>query len=397
MMPGTNAFSNTRAIPGRDWQQRPDCAILYAVRGPSRPPEVSMLRRLLALLPCLVLAVGCAKTTTPGPVDSLCTDGTFQCFGNVSAACAAGGKSYNVTQCGTDKFCNATTGKCEATVCEKGSSKCAGSDSSNVCNADGSAVTVKTCLASEKCMAGICVSNSCGGTQQKCGWNAVLTCTAKAWGLQNCKADEMCDPATFACKARACDGSTTQCSDDKATVAICSPTGDAWQTQACSAGQACFDGICHALVNGTTVEDTGSSSTDGDAVSGNDAKDGKTLLELPPKDIQLDAPDLFQCVISEAATAPDGATPMVFSNASAAWLDSLGTLQITGAEGTQKVEIQVAKITEFATGSFTAVGGEAPDSLIGYSDGTGAPGKFQYQAADYTIASCGIILMRTAA
>ena len=101
-----------------------------------------MLRRLASLLPCLFLLAACgAKSTTPGPVDSLCTAGTFQCFGNVSAACAAGGKSYDVTQCGVDKFCNAATGKCEGTVCEKGSSKCVGSDSSNICNADGSAVT----------------------------------------------------------------------------------------------------------------------------------------------------------------------------------------------------------------------------------------------------------------
>ena len=84
-----------------------------------------MLRRFFAVLPvlALVLASACGKTTTPGPVDTLCTDGAFQCFGNVSTVCNTGGKSYTVTQCGTDKFCNATSGKCEATVCEKGSSK----------------------------------------------------------------------------------------------------------------------------------------------------------------------------------------------------------------------------------------------------------------------------------
>ncbi len=345
-----------------------------------------MLRRLLAILPvlALVLSAACTKTTTPTAVDTLCADGTFICIGNVSAACAPGGKAYVTTQCGVDKFCNATTGKCEATVCEKGSSKCAGSDSSEICSADGSTKTVKPCLATESCLAGFCVSKSCGGTSQKCAWNAVLTCSSKAWAKTDCKSGEMCDPATFKCVARACDGSYTQCKDES-TAAHCSPAGDAWVEQACGAGNGCYDGVCHAQVNGSTVEDTGNGSTDGDAMSMDDTKDGKTLLELPPKDIQLDAPDKFEVVVSESATAPDGAVPLSFSNASAAWLDSLGTLQITGAEGTTKVEIQVAKIDEFATGTFTAVGQEAPDSIVGYSDGTGAPGKFQYQAADYTI------------
>ncbi len=346
-----------------------------------------MLRRLASLLPCLFLLAACgAKSTTPGPVDSLCTAGTFQCFGNVSAACAAGGKSYDVTQCGVDKFCNAATGKCEGTVCEKGSSKCVGSDSSNICNADGSAVTVKSCASSEMCLAGICISKSCAGTQQKCGWNATLTCSAKAWSKQDCQPGEMCDPATYACKARACDGSHTQCSDDGTTAAHCSDTGDAWIQESCGAGNVCVDGICHAQVTGSTVDDT-VASTDSDTVSSDDIKDGKTLLELPPKDIQMDQPDKFEVIVSQSATAPDGATPMSFSNASAVWLDSLGTLQISGAEGTTKVEIQIAKIEEFATGSFTTAGGEAPASVIGYSDGTGAVtgGKFQYTSSDYTI------------
>lgn len=346
-----------------------------------------MLRRFFAVLPvlALVLASACGKTTTPGPVDTLCTDGAFQCFGNVSTVCNTGGKSYTVTQCGTDKFCNATSGKCEATVCEKGSSKCAGSDSSEVCSADGSTKTVKPCSSAEMCLGGICVSKTCGGTQQKCGWNATLTCSAKAWAKADCKAGEMCDPATFTCKPRACDGSTTQCNDDKTSAAVCSDAGE-WVVSACGGGNICQDGICHPEVSGTTVEDT-ASGTDGDAMSLADTKDGKTILELPPKDIQLDAPDLFQCVISQSATAPDGATPMVLTNASAAWLDTIQTLQITGAEGTTKVEIQVKgpDFAEFSTGTYTAVGAEAPDSLIGYSDGTGEPGKFQYQAADYTI------------
>jgi hypothetical protein len=347
-----------------------------------------MLRRLFAFLPCLVLLACGTKATTPSSVDSLCaaTDPP-KCIGNVSAACAPGGKTYDITQCGVDKFCNATTGKCEATVCEKSSSKCAGSDSSNVCNADGSVVTVKSCAANERCLAGICVTSKCGGTQTKCGWNAVLTCTATAWGKQDCGADEFCDPATTACKKRACDpGSPTQCNDDKTSAAHCSDTGDAWVVENCGAGNVCENGVCHAQVNSTTVEDTSSGTDDGMTLA-DVGKDGKTTMELPPKDSHMDDPDKFEVIVSQSATAPDGAVPTKFSNVSAAWLDSLGMLQISGAEGSTKVEIQVAKIEEFATGDFTAVGGEAPDSKLGYSDGTGAVtgGKFQYNAADYTI------------
>ena len=348
-----------------------------------------MLRRLFAFHACLLILTACvSKSTTPPPVDTLCaaTDPP-RCLGNVSATCAAGGKSYVTTQCGVDKYCEAKTGLCVAAVCDKGSSKCVGSDSSEVCSADGSVKTTVTCGASEKCLAGVCVPSKCAGTQQKCAWNALLTCTSTAWAKEDCAAGEMCNPAGFKCVARACDGSFTQCKDDS-TAAHCSANGDAWVEEPCGAGNGCFDGVCHALVSGTTTDDTGGGNTDSDAMSVADVgKDGKSTLELPPKDIQLDAPDLFQVVVSQSATAPDGATPMTFSNASAAWLDALGTLQITGAEGTQKVEIQVAKIGEFATGSFSAVGGEAPDSKLGYDDGTGdvTGGQFQYNAADYTI------------
>ncbi len=348
-----------------------------------------MLRRFLSGLPLffLILAACGSKATTPSAVDSLCaaTDPP-KCIGNVSAACGPGGKSYVVTQCGVDKYCDATSGLCLATVCEKGSSKCTG-DTSRVCSADGSSYVDTSCSGAQKCLAGICVTQTCGGTTQKCGWNTVLTCSSKAWATTACKTGELCDPTSFTCKARACDGSATQCSDDN-TAAICSPTGDAWIAQACGAGQGCFDGICHAQVNGTAVDDTGDGSTDGDTTAATDvAKDGIQTLELPPHDIQLDAVDLFQCIVSQSATAPDGATPMVFSNASAVWLSSLGTLQITGAEGTQKVEIQVGKITELQAGNFTFSGAEAPNSVVGYSDGTGTVtgGKFQYNAADYTI------------
>lgn len=358
-------------------------------------------RIALLLATCGAVLSACGAKTTPintnsAPVDTLCEAGKFQCIGNAQAECGTGGKSLIVTSCKADKFCNPASGKCELIVCtEKSSMICAGSDTTEVCSDDGSKKTIKTCTSKEKCMAGLCVPSACGGSQKRCGWKALLTCTGSAWKKDDCKENEYCDETTLACTPMACPVGAVECKDPS-TARQCSAKGVAWVEQACGDNAGCFDGVCHALVAGTTVvDDAASAGADADGGSAAEttsdvAKDAKPLMDLPAKDLQMDKLNVFDVIISQAKTAPDGTEPTHFSDASAAWLDGLGTLQITAINGLAKLEIQVAKIEEFAKGSYSAVGGEAPDSRVGYNDGvfdssTLGGNKFQYEAADYEI------------
>lgn len=349
--------------------------------------RMKILPPLLASIGLLLLAAcGSKATPTPGAVDSLCTAGVSQCVNNATATCNADGRGYTFLECGVDKYCK--EGKCLATVCEKGSSKCSGTDSSIVCSENGSESTTVSCTSSQECSYGVCVNKKCGGSVQKCGWKTVLSCTASAWATTQCKANEFCDPATFKCTAQACDTPGASSCQDDTTAQVCNSTGTALSTQACGAGQICDHGLCHLPVTSSGEGDTSGGSDSSVSDAGDVGKDVKQLLELPPQDIILDAPDSFECILSEKKVPPDGTLPQSFSNASVSWLDGLGQLQISGSnDQNQKVEVDVGPIEEFATGSYSKKGAEAPKSRLGYDSGAGAigGGAFEYEATDYAI------------
>ena len=347
-----------------------------------------MLRHFSIVL-IAVLFVACgekAPAAKAGPAATFCTDGSVKCIGNVVAKCI-GGKSYEISACG-DKYC--AGGTCLPTVCEKGSTSCKGPDLMQ-CPSNGSAdpSLAKTCTGS--CVKGACVPATCKDGDVLCGWRNVLTCKDNSWASTLCTPGQYCDAGQKKCLDKACAPDAVKCKSDS-TATVCSTLGDKWLDKACVAGEACCDGVCRPLVKGEEPDASESKDTSTAADSGGtdikpSGKDADATVEVGVTDIVLEQNDIFKVTVSEKANPPAGASAVEFELASAGWNDTLKMLQLTGASGLNKIEIQIAKLEEFQEGTFTAEGGEAPDSALLYNDGSANDPKTQwiYGAADYTI------------
>ena len=354
-------------------------------------PTTALARLFLVCAFALLAACG-TKTTTPGAVDTLCAAGEQKCFGNIMASCGSGGKAWNLTQCGADKICQSketngtTVAQCANTVCQRGSSVCVGSDVSKSCSLDGLTETITNCTASQTCEGGICVSQKCAGTAKKCGWKSVLTCTSSAWALVDCKDSEICDPATYTCVPQACNATQAICTDDT-HVQVCDEIGSNWTVSACGAGEICDQGICHLPVSGVSTGGDDATSGDDGMTTADAGKDVKQLIDVGGKDIGFEKNDEFICTLSETQPPPAGTDPTSFPNVTMNWIDSLGTLVVSGVDGANKVEIQVGPIEDGQTGKFTQKGAEAGKSRVGYDNGAGpvGAGAYEYEATDYTI------------
>lgn len=345
-----------------------------------------MPSRLLTALIFSVLLGACGTSaTTPGPVDKFCTDGKVTCIGNVLATCV-GGTAYQTSSCGENKYCSA--GACQEIRCEKGSLSCNGPDVMQ-CPSNGSTDPGKIKTCENGCSKGTCLPASCKDGDTLCGWRTVLTCSGGSWKPTPCASGQLCQVSgkVAACVARTCTPDSVQCKS-KDVAQVCSTAGDKYADKACGAGNGCFDGVCHAQVKGqesdasTTPDTTQATDT---PTSGKDTSHG--TLDVGGKDVVLEQLDILTVKVSEKADPGSGVAPVEFELASATWNAGLQMLQLTGTSGLNKIEIQLAKVDEFSTGSFTAAGGEAPDSNIFYNDGSATDPKTQwkYGAADYTI------------
>lgn len=347
-----------------------------------------MIRTLPALL-LVLLTLACGDKDPPAKASlpaTFCADGNKLCVGNVVATCSQAGTAYAIAACSESQYCAAAT--CQAISCEKAALTCDGSKKNQMkCPDDGSADPGLKQPCPNGCMNGACLPKTCKDNDVMCGWRGVLTCKNNAWTFGKCASDELCD-ATAHCAKRACTPDAVQCKS--ATVAQrCSVVGDKWLDQPCGDGNGCFDGVCHTIVASSVAVDAGSTSDSGpaeDISSATDGKDGHSFADTGKKDVQLEQNDILKFVVSE--TAKPGSTPPVeLDLASVTWNDGLKMLQISGTQGLNKFELQLAKIEEFQTGDFSATGGEAPDTVLYFNDGTTVDPKVQwkYASTDYEV------------
>ncbi len=362
------------------------------MRGNGFSADVAKTRwPTLALAAATVgLFAACGGDEAPGPVDSFCTMGDVTCIGNALVTCADAGRAWKVAQCGASKACSGA--QCKPIICEKSSLSCS-SDGAKVlqCPADGLAdpSPKNTCAGSETCIAGTCVAKSCSDGAKVCGWKKVLTCEGGIWKGSSCPIDTYCDGATHTCLARSCEPTTTVC-DGSAAYGQCSATGSGRTKKSCAAGEVCDDGVCHPKVKEGSAGSVADTSAGADGGSGQDtaASDiGSGFIDIPKKDIQLEQPDLFDMIVSETPDPPADADALSFDITNATYNSIDKMLQLTGDAGLNKIEIQIAPIEEFQTGTFTAVGLEAEKTLVMMNDGTTDPTEVQWKfvSADYTI------------
>lgn len=349
---------------------------------------VPSIRLLWSLLAAVSLASACGEDAPSSATPSqVCAANSVSCKGNYVATCAADGKSQQLQFCGASKYCAA--GECKATVCPRGQLTCSGQDVLR-CPDDGASepTKVKTCKASEPCKDGACIPGVC--PQKGAAWcgNATLFLCNDANVIEaiSCGADKICDVASKSCIARTCEPTSAQCKDAK-TTEVCSIAGDSYKSSACPSGQGCVGGVCQVLLSGGTVTDAAGSASDGASVGdGVSIGTGDTLTK-PKKDVVVQAPDVFKVIIAKTKAPGSGDATTAFDFASASYSKSTQLLTISGDKDLYKIEIQLGKMEEFQTGTFSQVGGEAADTKILVNDGSNDQTQVQwlYAAADYDL------------
>lgn len=327
------------------------------------------------------------SAASAGPVETLCKAGEQRCYGNALITCQDDRKGWKVVNCGESKSCakDGAGFACKAVVCARGSLSC---DDKKVtkCPDDGLSEpsAVASCTSGQHCTAGTCVSTKCSDGDKLCGWKAALVCSGGAWKTTKCGADERCDPATAACVKMACTPTVISCADG-ATSQTCSADGAGQVAKACGGGQVCSDGVCHAKVKG--VGDVADAGSDAASDVSADSSDGGGFLDVPQKDYEFEPLDVL--VIRKATTSPvpAGTPELSFEFASANFLGVEQMLQITGNKDLDKIEIAIAPIEEFTTGSLSTLGGEFPNSSINMNDGSNDQSQVQwrYQAVEYNV------------
>lgn len=351
------------------------------------------------LLMSLAMA-NCAKepvAAPAGPPTTFCKDGDRVCKGNYSATCTGGGTAYALTFCG-DKTCQG--GECRDTLCPKNQLTCDGQTAVLKCPADGmtSATTSQKCKTSspaEKCSDGACLPNACHGgdatkkADVKCGDKTLFVCTKGVWVQTACGSVQFCDTATAACINRVCTPTAQQCKDAK-VAQVCDDRGAGWVDQVCAATEGCYDGVCRITLASSGNAKDASTGGSQDAAVGEVSDSvavgtGDTLVK-PPKDIDFGIPDVFKVTISAGKTPTAEEKELNLDFPSASYLPVLKALQISGNKDNLLVEIQLGAVEDFQTGTFSTAGGEAGDTKVGMSDGTGrAGGAHPWQAVEYDI------------
>lgn len=343
-------------------------------------------------LALLLAACGGDDNPKPGPVDTFCTAGQLKCVGNYIAECVEEGKAYKLTFCGETKSCTGTPPVCKAVSCAGGKAarSCSG-DQVMQCEADGlaEAQASKTCGGDQGCIGGECVPKACKSGETRCGWKELLTCSGSAWTSTKCGPTQYCDSAAKACVERVCVPTSVQCKGEK-TASTCAIDGGKFVDHACPAGQLCYDGVCHAEVKGKAADKADAvadgGATDTGPVTKEDAG-APVFTDLGKKEVQFEEPSTLEVILSETASPAPGTKSLFFDIVDASYLPNDQMLQLTGDLDLMKIEIQIAPVEEFQTGSFTALGGEAEKSAIYMNDGSDLPGNVQwrFQSSEYSI------------
>ncbi len=340
----------------------------------------------LGFLAAFALIGGCSEEEkAAGPAKSFCTDGQKVCKGNYVATCASAGTAYTVEFCGSGAYCSG--GACKPVICPKANVKCSEDKKSVLqCALDGSTdyAKIATCKTTETCKDGTCVGKTCKEGEAVCGSTTLFVCTNGLPKETVCGSDQLCSVTAKACQPRTCDAEKAVCKDAK-TAQVCSLNGSAWKDQPCTAGQGCFDGLCHPIIAGSSDAGSGGDAVVGEVSDGVNVGTGDVLVK-PPKDIVTEAPNVFKVTFSKTKVPGAGDPEIVADFPSVLYLPSLQMLQISGDKELYKVEIQLAKVEEFATGPFTTVDAQAPDTLIQINDGTQPQGvDWVWGSADYEI------------
>lgn len=176
-------------------------------------------------------------------VNTQCSAGASQCKNDKTRQVCSSGV-WTATACASDEACFG--GACLPLVCEPGTGQCQG-DQLQLCSAAGTGWgKAKACASGQVCKGGACVAMGCSPGQKLCTGNKLETCTAQGlWQTADCGPSQACatDPAGAQCKPVICQALSKTCQGN--AVATCNATGTAKTLAApCETPATCKDGAC---------------------------------------------------------------------------------------------------------------------------------------------------------
>ncbi len=188
--------------------------------------------------------LGCASGTCSTSGASICTPGEKRCNNEAIEACTPTGSAWAFLQfCSTG--CDSATKACKAPVCVPFSERCNPvSGVHEVCNSTGTALTAAPCSSTEACVSGRCVATVCTPGQTRC-LDSITTgvCNTSGTGFNSspCASEQVCAGGT--CASIVCAPLSTRCRDAGMSQ-VCAPNGTGYVDVPCQAGTSCQAGLC---------------------------------------------------------------------------------------------------------------------------------------------------------
>lgn len=188
--------------------------------------------------------LGCASGTCATSGASICSPGEKRCNNETIEACTPTGSAWAFLQfCSTG--CDSAAKACKAPVCVPFSERCNPvSGVHEICNSTGTALTAAPCSSSEACVAGRCVATVCTPGQTRCLdsiTSGVCNSSGTGFNPSPCASNQACTGGT--CTSIVCSPLSTRCRD-AGTSQVCAPSGTGYVDVACQAGSSCQAGLC---------------------------------------------------------------------------------------------------------------------------------------------------------
>lgn len=296
-------------------------------------------------------------------VARLCDPATFgtRCLGASLWRCADDGLSHVFSPCNAQERCDGSVSPARCTVracANPGVSTCVNAVERETCLADGSGRQRESCPSGESCRDGACVASNCIGSEDRCTTNGFLRCVSGMWQQTTCPRGEVCVAAggVPACAAPRCVPNGVRCEDRK--VYVCDGLGASEEAFPCADGEICVAGVCQRPVCGVVAPTE-------------DASGGGEVIEAP----------------AEIRLSVGGVVESLTLDAQATYTQVGRRLTLTARRGLKQLQINLAPITEVATGAWDSEIFNPTKVTACWNDGGGSEAGVGDCEAPYTHAS----------
>ena len=307
-------------------------------------------------------------------LETLCTAGTAQCFGNAVWTCSADGSAWSKSGCGGLQSC--VDGACVDSVCQiPNKAQCDGEAGGTLCALDKLSESTFECAEGETCEEGACIGSSCEADETACGYRAVFSCVNGSWSSAKCDAGEFCvtDGAGSRCEPWVCEPGKGRCLGGVAMV--CDADGSEESATPCSDSEVCDSGYClpatcdqiaQGLAGAQPLDEDAMSAEGSADASGEGSEQGD--VSAPGPEEVAPHPELEQISRIDFKL---GGIPNTFDLvAQADYQESESRMVISASDGSRKLEINLAEVEPYTVGTWSDSDDSEVTAVICYHDGT---------------------------